>query len=317
MTNPYKILDLLLESKLFQGVQRDVLSSHLSMVNCRNLQKGEILLSPKQQNNLIYFILSGRLSIHLSQPDTEPIGLFGQGECVGEISLLDGGLVSAYVIADSDCNLLTIDHISVWSLINDSHKAAINMLSILTQRMRASNQVIADSMEQELGYQRSNLIDDLTGLYNHHWVNAAFNKQIRRSCLNEKPCTLILLNIDYFDQFKEKYGDLGGDQALRTIAQTMLEFIRPNDMTARYNCATFAILLPNTSLTESCVVAERLRLSVSQKNVVVPSGDLLPSVTISLGLREANADDMLEYLIAETESLVLEAQASGGNCFKF
>src|SRR3990172_5874087 len=114
MTNAFKILDLLLESPLFHDEQRHLLSRHLSMVNCRTLKKGEVLLTPRQHNDLIYVILSGRLSVHLNQPGDVPIALFGQGECVGEISLLDDGLVSAYVIADTDCNLLTIDHLSVW-----------------------------------------------------------------------------------------------------------------------------------------------------------------------------------------------------------
>lgn len=316
MTNAFKILDLLLESPLFQGVQREVLSRHLSMVNCRTLKKGDVLLSPRQHNDLIYVILSGRLSVHLNQPDDVPIALFGQGECVGEISLLDDGLVSAYVIAETDCNLLTIDHVSVWALINDSHRAALNMLSILTRRIRVSDQLIVESMEQQQGYEKTNLIDDLTGLYNHHWVNEAFHKQIRRSSMNNKPCTLILLNVDGFKQFNEQYGDLGGDQALRTIAQTMLDCMRPNDMAARYHSEKFAILLPNTPLAEGNIAAERLRTNVAQKNIVVPSGDVLPSVTVSLGLSETCANDTLEQLISRAESAVLEAKAAGGNCTK-
>ncbi len=317
MTNAFKILDLLLESPLFHDVQRDVLSRHLSMVNCRSLKKGEILLTPRQYNDLIYVILSGRLSVHNGQPDNEPIALFGQGECVGEMSMLDDGEVSVYVVADTDCDLLTIDHLSVWALINDSHRAALNMLSILTRRTHVSDQLTVDSMEQQLGYEKSNLIDDLTGLYNQHWVNEAFRKQTRRSSMNNKHCTLILLDIDDFNQFNVQYGDLGGDQALRTIAQTMLDCMRPNDMAARYHAARFAILLPNTPLTEGSIAAERLRTNISQKNVAVPSGDVLPAVTISLGLSETCANDTLEQLIARAESALLQAKAAGGNCVKF
>lgn len=317
MANAFKILDLLLESPLFQGVQRDVLSRHLSMVNCLNLAKGDVLLTPGQHNDLIYVILSGRLSVHLGKPEQAPIALFGQGECVGEISLLDDCLVSTYVIAETDCNLLTIDNLSVWALINDSHRAALNMLSILTRRIRVSDALIVDSAEQQHGYEKSDLIDDLTGLYNHRWVNEAFHKQIRRSSMNNKPCTLILLEVDGFKEFNTQYGDLGGDQALRTIAQTMLECMRPTDMEARYHSAKFAILLPNTPMAEGCIAAERLRSSVTQKNIVVPSGDVLPSITISLGLSETCANDTLEQIISRAESAVLQAKAAGGNCTKF
>lgn len=317
MTNAFKILDLLLESPLFMGVERDVLSRHLSMVNCISRKAGEILLSQGQHNNQIYFILSGRLSVHLGQPDSEPVAIFGQGECVGEISMLDDGPVSAYVIADTDCDLLTIDHLSVWALISDSHRAAINMLNILTRRIRVSDQMLADSMEQQLGYEKNNIIDDLTGLYNHHWVNEAFRKRIRRSAMNNKPCTLVLLEIDDFRRFNERYGDLGGDQALRTIAQAMLDCLRPNDMEARYQKEKFSVLLPNTSVTEGAIAAERLRAFVTRKNIVVPSGDVLPGVTISLGLSEACGGDTLEQVIARADAALLQAKAAGGNCTKF
>lgn len=317
MTNAFKILDLLLESPLFMGVERDVLSRHLSMVNCISRKTGETLLTPGQHNNQIYFILSGRLSIHIGQPDNEPVAIFGQGECVGEISMLDDGPVSAYVIAHTDCELLTIDHMSTWALITDSHKAAINMLSILTRRIRVSDQMIVDNMEQQLGYEKNNIIDDLTGLYNRHWVNEAFQKRICRSAMNNKPCTLVLLEIDDFKHFNELYGDLGGDQALRTIAQAMLDCLRPNDMEARYQKEKFSVLLPNTSMAEGCIAAERLRTFVAQRNIVVPSGDVLPGVTISLGLSETCVDDTLEKLVARADAALLQAKAAGGNCTKF
>lgn len=316
MTNAFKILDLLLESPLFHGVQRDVLSRHLSMVNVRTLRRGEILLSPRQHNDLIFVILSGRLSVRLSQPDEVPIALFGQGECVGEISLLDDGVVSAYVVAETDCNLLTIDHQSVWALINDSHRAALNMLSILTRRIKVSDQLIVGNMEQQLGYEKSNLIDDLTGLYNHRWVNEAFHKQIRRSAMNDQPCTLILLEVDDFNKFSHQYGNLGGDQALRTVAQTMVECMRPNDMQARYQNSRFAILLPNTHIEEGSVAAERLRSSISRKEVVLPTGDFLPTITISVGLAGTGANAALDQAIACAESAVLQAKAAGGNCIR-
>ena len=313
MSNAFKILDLLLESPLFEGVERDVLSRHLSMVNCISLKAGEILLTPNQHNNQIYFILSGRLSTHLNEPDNAATAIYGQGECVGEISLLDDSLVSAYVIADTNCDLLTIDHMSVWALIKDSHKAAVNMLSILTRHIHVRDQLIIESMEHHHGYEKNLLIDDLTGLYNHHWVNEAYQKQIRRCAMNNQPCTLIMLSIDNFKQFNESYGDLGGDQALRTIAQAMVECMRPNDMVARYQSAKFSILLPNTRIAEGFIAAERLRSKVSQSNIVVPSGDVLPAVTISVGLSETGTNDTLKQMIERGDAALIEAQKANGN----
>lgn len=279
---------------------------------------GETLLTPEKPNNCIYIILSGRLRIHLSLSESEPIEMFGQGDCVGEMStLLDDGQVSAYVIADTDCELLVVDRAVVWLLINDSQKIARNLLNILIHRIRTSNRNFVESMEQKQGYTKNSIIDDLTGLYSTRGMSKDFKKQILRCTMDNESSTLVMLEIDHFQQFNKKYGTLGGDQALRSTAQNILDSMRPRDRAARYNGERFAVLLPNTTLADACVAAERLRLNISQSNVMTPSGDVLPPVTISLGLCESRASDTLEQLLMRAESVLLQAKAAGYNCIKF
>lgn len=276
------------------------------------------MLAPGQPNDCIYIILSGRLRIHLSQSETEPIEMFGQGDCVGEMSsLLDDGQVSAYVIAETNCELLVIDRAVVWLLINDSQKTARNLLNILIHRIRVSNRAFVESMEKKYGYTKNSIIDDLTGLYSPSGMNKDFKKQILRCTMDNEPSTLILLEVDHFQKFNKKYGSLGGDQALRSTAQTILDSMRPRDRAARYSDERFIILMPSTPLSDGCVAAERLRSNISWSNVMTPSGDVLPPVTISLGLSESRASDTLEHLIMRAESALLQAKAAGHNCLKF
>ena len=127
--NSSDILNLLVNSPLFRGVPRTFLQSHLDNLGHRSLQAGDTLLAMGKSNDSIYVVLSGRLRIHLGSPKSEAVEMFGQGDCVGEMStLLDDGQVSAYVIADTHCELLVIDRAIVWSLINDSQKTARNLL---------------------------------------------------------------------------------------------------------------------------------------------------------------------------------------------
>ncbi len=286
-------------------------------LDLRTLVAGETLLAPGQANDCIYIILSGRLRIHLGLPETEAIEMFGQGDCVGEMStLLDDGQVSAYVIADTNCELLVIDRAVVWLLINDSQKTARNLLNILIQRMRVSNRIFVESMEQKYGYTRNAIIDDLTGLYSPHGMNKNFKKQILRCTMDHEPSTLILLEVDHFQQFNKLYGSLGGDQALRSTAQSILDTMRPRDRAARYSSERFAVLLPSTPLAEGHIAAERLRLNISRSNVMTPSGDVLPPVTISLSVSESRASDTLEQLFMRAESALLQAKAAAYNSLK-
>ena len=264
-----------------------------------------------KSNDSIYVVLSGRLRIHLGSPKSEAVEMFGQGDCVGEMStLLDDGQVSAYVIADTHCELLVIDRAIVWSLINDSQKTARNLLNMLVERMRVSNRIFAENMEKKNGYSKNIAIDDLTGLYSRHGMNSDFKRQIMRCNMDHEPSTLLLLEIDHFQQFNKVYGNLGADQALRNTAQNILDSMRPRDRAARYSNERFAVLLPNTSLADGHIAAERLKANVSQSNVVTPNGDILSPVTVSLGICESRASDTLEQLLMRSESALLQAKAA-------
>ncbi len=304
----------MVNGSLFRGVPRVFLQSHLDHFGRRSLQAEDTLLAVGKPNDCIYIILSGRLRIHLGSQKSEAIEMFGQGDCVGEMStLLDDGQVSAYVIADTNCELLVIDRAVAWSLINDSQKTARNLLNILVERVRVSNRLFVESMEQKCGYSKNITIDDLTGLYSRQGMNSGFKRQIMRCTMDHESSTLMLLEVDHFQQFSKAYGNLGADQALRNTAQNILDCMRPRDRAARYSNERFAVLLPSTSLAEGHIAAERLRLNVSQSNVMTPNGDVLPPVTISLGVSESRASDTLEQLLMRAESALLQAKAAGRN----
>jgi len=230
--------------------------------------------------------------------------------------MLEGALVSAYVVAATDCNLLAIDHAAIWELINSSHAAAHNMLNILTRRIRHTTEVAAENMEQQNGFSGSSIVDKLTGLYNQHWTQQKFNRHLRRGIVGNKPSCVLLLEMDHQKVFVGRHGQLGGDQAFRDIAYTALSCLRPDDQAGRHSDEKFAIFLPNTSLPDACNAAERLRATVSRSLIVLPSGDALPSITVSIGVSQARADDTLVSLFDRAEDALQVARDSGGNCVK-
>lgn len=309
-----EILKILETAPLFRGIPRKLLAMNLNQSRLLTLSSGEILLSSGQANNVIYIILSGRLSIQSKDTQVEPIAMLGEGECVGEMSVLGDTHASAYVIAATNCKLLAIDHDAIWKLIDSSHEAAHNMLNILTRRIRLTDQVLAENLELHHGFSAASIVDELTGLYNRHWILDKFDRHLQRSILNNKPSCLMMLEMDQFKAFSDNYGQLGSDQALRTIAHTMLSCLRPDDQAGHYLVEQFAVFLPNTPLLDARTAAERLRIAVSQSMVVLPSGDALPSISISSGLTQAQPGDTLADLFARASKSLQLAQESGGNC---
>lgn len=310
------ILKVLESAPLFLGIPKHLLAKHLSESRLHPLTTGQVLLVPSQPNNTIYIILSGRLRIQSHESESEPLVILGEGECVGEMSMLGEAPVSMYVVAGTDCKLLAIDHASMWELINNSHAAAYNMLNMLTGRIRNTNEILVGNLEQELGFSGDSMVDDLTGLYNQHWTQKKFDRHLRRGIVSKMPNSLLLLEMDHLTEFIKGHGQLGGDQALRDIAYTTISCLRPDDQAGRHSDEKFAIFLPNTSLYDACTVAERLVNDIGRSLVVLPSGDALPSITVSIGVSQARADDTLVSLFDRAGDALQLARDNGGNCIK-
>jgi diguanylate cyclase (GGDEF)-like protein len=311
---PSDTYDLLRNVPLFFGVSREILERHLDDSARIARSAGEVLLTPGDPNDQVFVILAGRLREHHGSLDSETITMFGAAETIGEMSILDDSQSFTWIAADTDCELLVIEHSAIWALINDSHQAARNMLNILALRIPVSERDIHNEIESRQGYAGLNHVDELTGLYNHDWMRQMFTRQINRANFERSSSSMLMLSVDQFKHYNQSHGRLGGDMALRTVAQTILTCLRPNDQAARFHGKTFAIFLPRTTLSEARRAAERLRLQTNEAVIVTPSGDALPGVTVSIGLSEVTTTDTLDLLLERTEGALHRARSAGRNC---
>lgn len=314
MIDSPEILRLIENASLFRGISRELLDPLFRKAKLVNLKPGEKLLSPGIINDYVYLLISGRMSVQFTPSLLdEPITMLTSGECVGEMSVLVDGLVSAYVIAATSCELFAIDYISFWKLIDDSNEAARNILDILVQRIRLGNEVMADSLLHRDIFPDNNIIDNLTGLYNYHGMHRKFDRLLPRCVVDKHPLCLIVLEVDELKKTMDSEGKLRGDQSLRTIAMTMLTFLRPDDHAARLIGKKFSVLLSNLSLADACATAERLRAAISKTPIVLPNGNELPPFTISAGVSEALPDDSWITLIARADIALERAIDAGRN----
>lgn len=300
--NSTEIIKLLQESPLFQKVKSSLLAAMLMKTTRIKLVAEEILLTPGRPNDRIYIVLTGRLRAQLHLDDTRPLALFGMSECVGEMSMFDDNLVSAFIIAATDCELLAINHADAWAVLNESLQASHNMLTILANRMRSSNRLLAESAEYIQGYEAMDYINNVTGIYNRRWLSENIARLIHRHTMNKQSCTFILLRIDNFAQYDTLFGSLGCDQAQRTIAQIALHCLRPNDVVAHLSEEQFAIFLPQTELGNVGMVTGRLIEEISNSTIATPSGDALPPVNLSVGVNLVQPSDTLDRLLARTRA---------------
>jgi diguanylate cyclase (GGDEF)-like protein len=176
--------------------------------------------------------------------------------------------------------------------------------------------VIADSLEQQRKFQHHATIDALTGVHNRGWMNDTFAREIQRAEREDLSLCLMMLDIDSFKQYNDKYGHLAGDRVLISVAEAAFAPLRTNDLFARYGGEEFSVLLPETQMEQALIVAERLRQRISDTDPGILDGVPLPKVTVSIGIAEYRPGYTLETLVAAADVAMYHAKNNGRNCVK-
>lgn len=126
------------------------------------------------------------------------------------------------------------------------------------------------------------------------------------------PLSVILVQIDNYEDLSDRYGLQVGNQILDAAGRFFIASVREMDWVARFDMTTFAFLLPNTSHANALRVAERLRTSVSSSGMSI-DGCLIP-LTLSLGTTEAMPHDSSGAILRRAEEAMHASVRTGGNC---
>jgi diguanylate cyclase (GGDEF)-like protein len=144
--------------------------------------------------------------------------------------------------------------------------------------------------------------DGLTGLPNRRAFDDALSTEYRRAQRNKKSLGLIMLDVDWFKSFNDRYGHPAGDDCLRQIGRAIKNTVfRPGDIAARYGGEEFVVLLPDTDEAGAALIGERIRQAVSL--LAIPhESSRYGVVTIRVGnasfgrdTRQRKSEMLLEY----------------------
>ncbi len=302
--------------RLFAGVPPNELRELLIHCRVKRLDKEGILIRPGESDDRLYVLLTGMLRIHLATVDNDPIASVLPGESVGEMSVIDSSPRSAYVVAGEPSRLLEIRRDIFWALANICPSVPVNLLHLLAERLRGNNTMVHESKLLQQEYKRHASVDGLTGLYNRRWLDEVLPRQLKRSLMQKVPMSLVMIDVDHFKQFNDRYGHQAGDFVLFAVARVLKSSFRPTDLTARYGGEEFTVVLPDTVLDGARVAAERVRMAVATTELVMPEHKRLPSVTVSLGIAQLGETDDASLLIQRADDALYSAKRSGRNCVK-
>jgi diguanylate cyclase (GGDEF)-like protein len=152
-------------------------------------------------------------------------------------------------------------------------------------------------------------LDDLTGSFNRRCIMGVLDDAITRAQRNKTPCSLALIDIDWFKRINDGYGHLTGDEVLRTFAITMFANIRSIDKLGRYGGEEFLLVLPDTPGERAAHILDRLRTIIADLDWSAFSPGL--RVTISAGIATLRPDETSESLLARADGALYAAKARG------
>jgi diguanylate cyclase (GGDEF)-like protein/PAS domain S-box-containing protein len=127
------------------------------------------------------------------------------------------------------------------------------------------------------------LRDGLTGLYNRRYLEDALNRELHRAERSRKPVAVVMIDVDHFKAFNDKFGHDAGDVVLAAVARTVSKNTRPSDIACRYGGEELAVVLAEAGLECALERAEQIRLAIQQTSLT-HLGQTLPAPTASLGV---------------------------------
>ena len=124
--------------------------------------------------------------------------------------------------------------------------------------------------------------DTLTGLYNRWYVMEKIDCEINRALRHGSPMALLMIDIDHFKRVNDTFGHGAGDQVLQRSARLLRDSCRVYDVAGRYGGEEFCVVLPETRVGNTTVVAERIRQRLATTELAV--GERPVAVTASIGI---------------------------------
>ena len=158
--------------------------------------------------------------------------------------------------------------------------------------------------------------DGLTGIPNRRHFDQALDREWRSGIRRKSSLSLILIDIDYFKVYNDRYGHLAGDECLRAVGQALSGGPRrPSELVARYGGEEFASILPDTDLAGAVHVARELQERVRALQIPHEGSQVAPHVSLSIGVATMNPQvgDNYTDLIQRADEQLYEAKKSGRN----
>jgi diguanylate cyclase len=185
-------------------------------------------------------------------------------------------------------------------------------LGIFSSTMRQT--LYKNGLELQEAYKRIEelaALDELTGSFNRRCIMRMLDDEIIRTQRTKAPCSIALIDLDWFKRINDTYGHPTGDEVLRTFAITVFANIRTIDRFGRYGGEEFLLVLPDTPGDTAMRMLDRLRSIIADLDWSAFSPGM--QITLSAGVTTLRADETADIFLARADCALYAAKARGRN----
>jgi diguanylate cyclase (GGDEF)-like protein len=199
-------------------------------------------------------------------------------------------------VSRTHCKLERIVHSIFIEDLNSTNGTYLNDISIHREQLRNGDLIrvggvvlkfVSGGNIEALFHEeiyRMTITDGLTQVANKRYLLEFLEREIARAMRFRHPLSIVMLDIDQFKAVNDTYGHEAGDYILRELCAVLTKTVRQEELLARYGGEEFILALPETSLSNACVIAENARRTIQEHDFVFAG--LRIDVTISLGAAE-------------------------------
>jgi len=189
--------------------------------------------------------------------------------------------------------------------------------AVLEERLSSSKQEI-ESAKQALATATAEAnLDVVTGLATRRKFDRMFEDAVQAANNSGEPLSLLMIDIDHFKKFNDRFGHLMGDSVLRLIGVTLKQSIKGQDTAARYGGEEFAVILPQTNLAGAAQLAEQIRNRIISRELKQRlTGESLGAITVSIGIATYRKGELPLTMLDRADAVLYNAKRAGRNCVR-
>jgi diguanylate cyclase (GGDEF)-like protein len=252
---------------------------------------------------IVIFVIFGSAALRMTSREATALWVFTGGS-VATIFLFSKTSIALPIatapewFAGTFSFVLTIGQCAYFGAFGNSMRRSLHQRTI---ELKIANQRIEELAQ----------LDELTGVLNRRHITKCLNDEMARAQRSNIPCSVAIIDLDFFKRVNDQFGHPAGDEALRTFAISIFANIRTIDKLGRYGGEEFLLILPDTVKDQAVRALDRLRSIISEVDWTAISGNL--NLTMSAGIDSVRQSDSAGDILARIDIALYRAKDAGRN----